>query len=161
MASVHEYQTKKGERRWLVSYRDAEGRQHLKRGFTRKCDAKDYAARTLASVNDGDYIDPQLGKVSVNHLAATWLEGKKGTVKPKYWGDLESSWRVHVAPKWGRRQVGKIRYSEVQAWVSAMSAERSATIVRRAYDVLSGVCKLAVKDGVMRKKPMRGRPVAT
>ncbi len=110
----------------------------------------------MASVNDGDYIDPQLGKVSVNGLAATWLEGKKGTVKPKYWGDLESSWRVHVAPKWARRQVGTIRYSEVQAWVSAMSAERSATIVRRAYDVLNGVCKLAVKDGVMRKNPCEG-----
>ncbi len=156
MASVHEYRTRKGKRWWYVSYRDAEDVQHTKRGFTRKCDAEDYAARMLVSVNDGDYIDPQLGKVSVNHLAATWLEGKKGTVKPKYWGDLESSWRVHVAPKWGRRQVGKIRYSEVQAWVSAMGAERSATIVRRAYDVLNGVCKLAVKDGVMRKNPCEG-----
>ena len=156
MASVHEYRTRKGKRWWYVSYRDAEDVQHTKRGFTRKCDAEDYAARMLVSVNDGDYIDPQLGKVSVNHLAATWLEGKKGAVKPKYWGDLESSWRVHVQPKWGRRQVGKIRYSEVQAWVSAMGAERSATIVRRAYDVLNGVCKLAVKDGVMRRNPCEG-----
>ena len=156
MASEHEYRTRKGKRRWYVSYRDAGGKQHTKRGFTRKCDAEDYAARMLVSVNDGGYIDPQLGKVSVNHLAATWLEGKKGAVKPKYWGDLESSWRVHVQPKWGRRQVGKLRYSEVQAWVSAMGAERSATIVRRAYDVLNGVCKLAVKDGVLRKNPCEG-----
>lgn len=46
--------------------------------------------------------------------------------------------------------------NEVQAWVSAMGAERSATIVRRAYDVLNGVCKLAVKDGVMRRNPCEG-----
>lgn len=156
MASLHEYHTAASERRWYVSYRDTEGKQHVKRGFTRKCDAKDYAARTLASVHDGDYIDPQLGKISVNQLAATWLEGKKGAVKPKYWGNLESSWRVHVKPKWGRRQIGTIRYSEVQAWVSAMSGQGSATTVRRAYDVLNGVCKLAVKDGVMRRNPCTG-----
>ena len=156
MASVHEYRTRKGKRWWYVSYRDAEDVQHTKRGFTRKCDAEDYAARMLVSVNDGDYIDPQLGKVSVNHLAATWLEGKKGAVKPKYWGNLESSWRVHVKPKWGRRSVGAIRFSEVQAWVSAMSAQSSPTTVRRAYDVLNGICKLAVKDGILRKNPCAG-----
>ena len=156
MASEHEYRTRRGERLWRVAYRDAEGEQHTKRGFKRKRDATDYAARMLASVNDGDYIDPQLGKISVSRLAAIWLEGKKGAVKPKYWYNLESAWRVHVAPKWGRRQVGKIRHSEVQAWVSAMSAERSATIVRRAYDVLNGICRSALKDGVIRKNPCEG-----
>lgn len=156
MASIIAYSLKDGSRRYYVKYRSADHRQHRKNGFRTKKAAQDYAARIVASVNDGDYIDPQLGKVSVGSLAATWLEGKKGAVKPKYWGDLESSWRVHVAPKWGKRQVGAIRYSEVQAWVSAMGAERSATIVRRAYDVLNGVCKLAVKDGVMRKNPCEG-----
>lgn len=155
MASEHEYMTKSG-RRWYVSYRDAGGKQHTKRGFLRKKDAEDYAARMTVSVNDGDYIDPQLGKISVSRLADTWLEGKRGTVKPKYWGNLESAWRVHVKPKWGRRQVGAIRYSEVQAWVGAMSGERSATIVRRAFDVLNGICKLAVKDGVIRRNPCEG-----
>lgn len=156
MVSIIAYSLKDGSRRYYVKYRSADHRQHRKNGFRTKKAAQDYAARIVASVNDGDYIDPQLGKISVNRLAATWLEGKKGTVKPKYWGDLESSWRVHVAPKWGKRQVGAIRYSEVQAWVSGMGAERSATIVRRAYDVLNGVCKLAVKDGVMRKNPCEG-----
>ncbi len=155
MASVHEYETKQGKR-WYVKWKDAEWVLHTKRGFSRKTDAKDFAARLAVSINDGDYIDPQLGKISVGRLAATWLEGKRGAVKPKYWGNLESSWRVHVEPKWARRQVGTIRYSEVQAWVSTLSETSSPTTVRRAYDVLNGVCKLAVKDGVMRKNPCSG-----
>ena len=155
MASVHEYETKQGKR-WYVKWKDAEWVSHTKRGFSRKTDAKDFAARLAVSINDGDYIDPQLGKISVGRLAATWLEGKRGAVKPKYWGNLESSWRVHVEPKWARRQVGTIRYSEVQAWVSTLSETSSPTTVRRAYDVLNGVCKLAVKDGVMRKNPCSG-----
>ena len=156
MAAIIAYSLKDGSRRYYVKYRSADHRQHRKNGFRTKKAAQDYAARIVASVNDGDYIDPQLGKISVNRLAATWLEGKKGAVKPKYWGDLESSWRVHVQPTWGKRQVGAIRYSEVQAWVSGLSTARSATIVRRAYDVLNGVCKLAVKDGVLRKNPCEG-----
>lgn len=156
MAAIVEYRLKGGERRWYVKYRDAGGVQHKKKGFTRKCDARDYAARAETSVNDGDYIDPANGRVTVGALAVTWLEGKKARVKPKYWGNLESSWRVHVAPKWGNRRIGGIRYSEVQAWVSAMSAQSSPTTVRRAYDVLSGICKLALADRLVKRSPCDG-----
>ena len=107
MVSIIAYSLKDGSRRYYVKYRSADHRQHRKNGFRTKKAAQDYAARIVTSVNDGDYIDPQLGKVSVGRLAATWLEGKKGAVKPKYWGDLESSWRVHVAPKWGKAAGGR------------------------------------------------------
>ena len=40
--------------------------------------------------------------------------------------------------------------------MSALSEASSPTTVRRAYDVLNGVCKLAVKDGVIRKNPCSG-----
>lgn len=155
MASVYEYNTKNGKR-WYVKWRDEDWMSHTKRGFTRKTDAKDFAARMSVSINDGDYIDPQSSKIAVSALARTYLEGKRHTVKPKYWHNLESSWRTRVKPKWGRRQVGGIRYSEIQAWVSEMSATVSATTARRAYDVLNGICKLAVKDRLIRANPCEG-----
>lgn len=153
MASITDYRLTGGERRWRVKYYDGSKKQHKKEGFLRKCDAEAYAARMKVSIDDGDYIDPQLGKISVNRLAATWLDGKRARLKPKYWNNLESSWRVHVAPKWGRRRISTIRHSEVQAWISAMSEQTSATTVRRAFDVLNGICKTALADRIIKHNP--------
>lgn len=59
---------------------------------------------------------------------------------------VESSWRVHVEPKWGTRAVGDVRHSEVQAWVSELAKSASATTVLRAYGVLAALLDVAVKD---------------
>lgn len=157
MASVHKYVLKDGiTTRYYVSYRDPAHKQHIKRGFKRKRDAKDYRDRVEVSVTDMDYIDPKAGQVLISELGTAWLEGKKGTVKPKYQGDLETSWNVHVKPQWGSRRIGDVRHSEVQAWVSELAGRRSATITIRAFGVLKGVFDMAVSDGLVRKSPASG-----
>jgi integrase len=154
VASVHDYTSADGTTTYYVSYRDPAHKQHVKRGFRRKRDAKEYRDRVEVSIADSDYIDPKGGKTLVDELGPVWLKGKRGTVKPKYQGDLETSWRVHVSPKWGARRIGDIRHSEVQAWVSELAGKRSATITIRAFGVLKGVFDAAVADGLVRKSPM-------
>ncbi|MCH4209870.1 tyrosine-type recombinase/integrase [Bifidobacterium sp.] len=155
MASIHEYTLKDGvTRRYFVSYRDPAHKQHTKRGFKRKRDAKDYRDRVEVSVADMDYIDPKAGQVLISELGTAWLEGKKGTVKPKYQGDLETSWNVHVKPQWGSRRIGDVRHSEVQAWVSELAGRRSATTTIRSFGILKGIFDVAVADGIVRKSPV-------
>lgn len=157
MASIYEYLLKDGvTKRYYVSYRDPAHRQHVKRGFKRKKDARDYMNRIEVSVADHDYIDPKAGYVSVENLGQAWLDGKRGTVKPKYLGDLLTSWNVHVFPKWGKRRIGEIVHSEVQAWVADLAGRRSPTITIRAFGVLKGICDMAVADGMVRKAPTDG-----
>jgi hypothetical protein len=48
---------------------------------------------------------------------------------------LEWAWRIHVQPKWGKREVGTLRHSEVRTWVTAMTSDRRAVTVIRAYGV--------------------------
>lgn len=62
------------------------------------------------AINDQDYIDPHGGRTLIDDLGETWLKGKRGAIKPKYYGDLESAWRVHVKPQWGGRTVASIRH---------------------------------------------------
>lgn len=155
MAAIVQYQNKSGVR-YLVKYRDAAHKQHLKRGFKTKRDAKDYAARMESSIKDGIYVDPANGRTLVSDLIGPWLEGKRGVTKPKYYGDLESAWRVHVEPKWGNRAIASIRHSEIQSWVSEMSANRSATTVFRAYGILKGILDDAVADMRIPKNPCAG-----
>ncbi len=54
MASVHR---KNGDKTWQVFWRDPGGKQHAKRGFATKRDAKDYGTRMEASKLDGSYVD--------------------------------------------------------------------------------------------------------
>jgi integrase len=155
MASIYKYTLKDGvTKRYYVSYRDPAHKQHVKRGFKRKHDAEDFMHRVEISVADSDYIDPKAGNALVSDLGKSWLRGKRGTIKPKYLGDLNTSWKVHVLPEWGERRIGDIRHSEVQAWVSQLAGKRSPTITIRAFGVLKGICDTAVADGLIRRNPV-------
>lgn len=151
---IYPYNTKSGDKRYRVTYRDPDHSQRTKRGFRRRKDAQDYLARMTTYISDNDYIDPNAGKTLVCQFADTWLKGKKNVVKPKYYADLECSWRVHVCNAWGNREIASIRHSEIQTWVSELakkaisdnhhsrprSAQRSAGSCRsrRQYTTQSG-----------------------
>lgn len=157
-ASVDPYYLKSGERRWRVTYRKPDHKQTTKRGFRTKRDAEDWKARNVTiAINDGDYVDPNAGKTTIVTIGRTWLEGRRGSVKPKYWHDLECAWRVHVAPQWGNRSLADIRHSEVQAWIAALTgAGKSATVVIRAFGVLRAIYTTAIADGLVRRSPCDG-----
>jgi hypothetical protein len=70
---------------------------------------------------------------------------------------LESSYRVHVKPKWGTRSVADIDLLGVESWIESMVRKGSgATTVIRAYGVLSGVPADAVKAKRLAANPAKG-----
>ena len=152
--SYEQYDTKNKGRLWAVWYRDTTNRLHRKAGFPTKSAAKAWEAENVTlPKRNGDWADPKGGRATVAALYPSWLDGKKGTHKPKYVNDLESAWRIHVGPKWGARRLDGIRRSEVQSWVSGLAASRSASVTIRAYGVLNGVFDMAVGDGLIRTSP--------
>jgi len=66
---------------------------------------------------------------------------------------LESVWRVHVEPKWGRRRIA-IRPTEVQKWVAELKLSPSS--VAHAHTVLAGILDGAVADRRLGANPARG-----
>lgn len=147
MGSVHSYTVKTDRKpRYLVSYRDPNNKQRMKRGFTRKIDAEQYLRSVEVSKDRGEYVDPADARATVGNLGAEWLASQKAVMKPSSFRSIDSSWRVHVEPKWGNREIGGIRHSEVQSWVSGLSASMSATGVLRAYGNLAAILDVAVRD---------------
>lgn len=144
MASIHAYETKKGVR-WRVAYDGPDHRQHTKRGFKTKREATNYCARIVTSLHDGTYIDPREGEITVGMLAPAWLKAKS-VHKPTYVRDLESAWRVHVEPRWANVPISAVRHSDIQAWVSELGNQRSASVTLRAFGVLKGICDAAIAD---------------
>lgn len=155
MGSIHHYDTAAGKR-YRVLYRKPDHAQGQKRGFKTKRDAELYLAEVEVSKARGSFIDTASARATVAALGTEWLKGQEHVLKPSAYRPLESSWRLHVEPKWGARGVGTIRHSEAQTWVSEMSRTMSATSTLRAYGILAGILDTAVKDRRLASNPARG-----
>lgn len=153
MASIQRYKLKNGSCRYRVWYTTPDNKRKSKCGFKLKADAEHWKATTLVDIANGSYVDADLGKKTISALSNHWLENKRGIVKPKYYYDLETALRVHVIPKWGSCQLGAIKASAVQSWVSGLSQKRSATVVFRAYGCLKGICEMAIMDNLIKANP--------
>lgn len=164
MGSVEPYETRNG-RRYRVRYRDPEHRSVEKAGFPTKRDAEDYLAGVTVAALRGDYIDPRAARSTVGELGAAWVP-RQTHLKPSSSAVLEIAWRCYVEPRWGRTPIGKIRHSDVQAWVADLSSGRApstrspralgATSVIRAHGALAAVLDVAVRDRLITSNPARG-----
>lgn len=154
MGSIEPYESAKGKR-YVVRYRTPERRQAAKRGFKTKRDAQLYLASVETSKARGEYIDASAARVTIDALGAEWLANQTH-LKPSSLRPLEIAWRLQVRPRWGNVAVGDIRHSDVQTWITSMTAGRSATTVLRAYGVLAGILDVAVRDRRVPNNVARG-----
>lgn len=154
MGSVTPYSTKDGKR-YRVRYRRPDGTQTDKRGFKTKRDAELFLSSVEVAKAKGEYIDLSAAEVRIGTLGARWVASRKQVLKPSAYRSVESSWRIHVEPKWGRRTLASVRHSEIQDWVSQMAQTQGASNVLRAHGVLAGVFDTAIKDRSLSTNPAR------
>lgn len=138
---------------YRVRYRTPENRQTDKRGFKTKRDANEFANTIEVEKLTGKYVAPALGQIIVSELGPDWLK-RQIHHKPSWSARLESVWRNHVEPKWGRRRIAGIKRTEVQTWVAEMPL--SASSVAHAHTVLAGILDDAVSDRRIASNPARG-----
>ena len=154
-----------GGRRYRARYRDPERRSKAKAGFLTRREAEAFLNAVSTSVAHGAYIDPSDARATVGDLGPGWLETQTH-LKPSSYATLETAWRVYVAPRWGETEVGRIRHSDVQAWVAQLIKGTApsihpqhplgATSVIRAYGVLASILDTAVRDRRLSANPARG-----
>jgi integrase len=140
--------------RWEVRYRDPLGRPRRRR-FDTKGAANDHVAKIRTQGNEGGYIAPEQGRITFDQWADAWWKTKidlRSRTLARYERDL----RLHIRPRFGRRQLSKITRSEVQAWVAEMRADGVPdSAVRRRYSVFRKVMGDAVADERIVKSPCR------
>lgn len=144
MGTVTPYETKAGKR-YRVRYRTPDHRQTDKRGFKTKRDAELFLASVEVKKATGEYIEASAARATISDLGIEWLASQT-YLKPSSLRPVEIAWRKYVQPQWGVRQIGSIRHSEVQAWVTGLSVHLGATSVLRAYGVLASILDVAVRD---------------
>jgi integrase len=157
MATIERYETKSGATLYRVRYRKPDNRQTDKRGFQTKKAAQAFANTVEVRKLTGEFIPETAGRITVAELAPAWLARKREATAVSNYRMIESAWRVHVAPKWGRCQVSKVSVVDVEVWIAQMVRDgRGPTTVLRAHGVLSGVLGDAVKVKRLAANPAKG-----
>ncbi|WP_401000969.1 tyrosine-type recombinase/integrase [Agromyces sp. GXQ0307] len=161
MGSVEPYSSAAGKR-YRVRYRKPDHSQTTKRGFMTKKEAELFLASVELGKAAGTFIDPSSARVTIAALGTTWLKSQTH-LKPSSTAVVESAWRLHVEPTWGRVAVADVRHSDVQNWVARLSSgepgrskPKSPALVHRCYGVLAGILDAAVKDRRIPSNPARG-----
>jgi integrase len=154
VGSIESYEIASGKR-YRVRYRDPEHNQKLRAGFLTKHAAEEFMASITVSKSRGEYVDPADARVELGTLAHDWLNNQSH-LKPSSARPLEIAWRRQVAPRWENVRVSDVRFSNVQAWVTQLSSERSASTVIRAFGVLAALLDVAVRDRRILSNPARG-----
>jgi integrase len=88
------------------------------------------------------------GPVTVGAHLVTWLDGARGTVRPRSWDRCEEQVRLHLVPTLGRRPLARLTPEDVQRALTQLLAQGlSAGTVLRAHAVLRQALDQAVKWG--------------
>src|SRR3954467_11709857 len=140
---------------WRARWRDDRSRQRSK-SFRRKVDAERFMTSLDHAKHSGAYVDPAAGRMTVEEWSTRWL-GMQLHLKPKTQASYKSLLAACVLPRWGQVQRGRITFGGVAEWVNEMQREgRSASRVRQAYHLLTGMLHAAVKDGRLPRTPAIG-----
>jgi integrase len=148
----------------VAKWREPDGRDRSKGGFTTKKAANAYAAQAESAAAQGLLFDPAKGKVLFRDAAAKWLESR---------ADLKSAThnnhRYALAPAatrqgdgktlgidavFGGYPLNKITREYIQYWVNRLTdAGKKPSTVRHAFFTVRMVLQQAVVDGRLAKNP--------
>lgn len=140
-------------KRWQARWINALGEPKTAT-FAKKIEADRELTKQEAAALQGDWLDPEAGKVSVGTFALeTWLPAQSiiGRTEKEYRGVLNR----YLLPEWGRRQIRSIKPSEASAWQALLVSkyELTGTYPNKVARHIRSVFKLAVMDHVIRVSP--------
>lgn len=159
--SISPYMTSKGKR-YRVRYAKPDGKWTDKRGFKARADANLFLASVTVSKARGQYVDPRDGKQALSVFAERWKRTRLSGLKPSSQNAMETTWRLHVEPRWGDRPVSGIKQPEIEEWLTELAAKPlGAQSIRRAVAVLSSTLAVAHRDGVIPSIPTVGVKLPT
>lgn len=154
MASISQYELTNGTKKWQVQYRTPDRKPTRKRGFKTKRDAQRFADQLEASKLDGTFIRPSAGRTPVSDVYKLWLPSQDA-LAPRTKASNESSWRVHVEPRWGSWPVARITTPEVRKWVSELQEQgKKRDTIQRALHILRSLLDTAVEGRLIPTNPV-------
>lgn len=166
---IYKRQTRDGANRYEVAYLDSDGRQRW-RTVEKLQEARDLRAELVSKVNRGERVAPS--KITLTEFADAWLATQEARLRPTTHSLYSTYLRLHVKPRFGKRQLQSITVDDVAALVGEMQQgvryiERdgrlaketgkpfAAWTIRGVLVVLGRVLGSAVCNGTIAANPVR------
>lgn len=126
--------------------------------FAAKADAEQALAAALADQRRGRWVRPDAGSVLLEDYARQWLAsrlGRNGTpLRPRVRELYEGELRLHILPKLGRVQVGRLRPATVRTWYASLVEHGpGASTAAKCYRLLRAILNTGVHDGLLASNP--------
>lgn len=130
-------------------------RRWRSRTFDRRIDAQRWLSNELVKLDRGEWVDPRAGRVLFESVAGQWMAGRaalRASTRARDRSYLNSL----VLPHLGHMPVGSVQPSDLEAWVAdLMAAGKAPATVQKAWQIASGVFRLAVRDRLIALSPAR------
>ncbi|MHB8439682.1 MAG: tyrosine-type recombinase/integrase [Acidimicrobiales bacterium] len=140
--------------RYRARWREYPGGPQKTRHFDRKGDAVRFLDGVRGDLAHGRYVDPSGGRVLFCDYAESWRAAQ--IHRPGTAAQLETYLRLHAYPTLGKRPLGAVRRSEIQAWVKHESEVLAPGSVELVYRWVSTIFKAAVTDRLIASSPCVG-----
>lgn len=158
---IDKRRTRNGETRYEVRIRGGDGKERS-RTFRTKKEAERYERSQHSAMEQGLWVDPRGGKVTLEAWAAEWertVVHLRASTRRIYSANL----RNHILPELGPIELGKLTPSMLRAWLSGLTTKTSghgkplaSGSVAQAYRTLNRVLAAAVDDELLGRNPLRG-----
>ncbi len=160
-----------GSKLWLFDYRQpfTKKRKSISFGsFPELSLAQARAKRTVAKELLAQEIDPQehrdeqkrINSIAhantFEHIAAKWLEVKKGSISTGHALDTWRSLELHIFPTIGKLPIHKISALKTIEAIQPIAAKGSLETVKRLCQRLNEVMVYAVNSGIIDNNPLAG-----
>jgi integrase len=125
------------------------------RTFDRRVDAQRWLTNELVKLDRGEWVDPRAGRVAFASVAEQWMTGRttlRETTRVRDRSYLNSL----VLPHLGDKPIGAIQPSDLEVWIADLiAAGKAPATVQKAWQIASGVFRLAVRDRLIALSPAR------
>ncbi|MFI6921969.1 tyrosine-type recombinase/integrase [Nonomuraea spiralis] len=123
--------------------------------FATKREAEIWLTKKEAEIHAGDWLNPDLGKVSFKEYGTAWVEERPG-LRPKTLQLYEGLLRIHLVPTFGNRTMSEIKEAHIRKWrKTRLDDGVGAVTVAKAYRLLKAIFNTAVEDGLIKSNPCK------
>ncbi|MGW3924590.1 hypothetical protein [Streptomyces sp. NPDC005093] len=140
-------------KRWQARYRDLSGKQ-CKENFEKKTAADSRAAKVTTELDDGTFVNRELGKQQFRAIAERWQE--TAVHRERTETNVERALRLHIYPTFGNREIGRIQRGDGLKWIKERSAVIAPSTFATPWNVCTSILKMAHQEGIIPKYPWEG-----
>ena len=116
-----------------------------------KKNAEAYRAQIVAEISRGEFFE--LPQITLAEFAEIWLETLRPELSINSIIKYEKVLRLHIAPKFGRRQLSKISRENIERWKGELLAEYSGNYVSAILVQTKQIFKQAIEWNYIIKNP--------